>query len=365
MRKLIISVFMSLMRLIRRRRTKSIYFSAFQGQYSDSQRAISEKVHEMAPDIVQIWRHDGHSQMPPYVLKVASRWEYLKAMAQADAWVMEATFPWKDKDIFSVAVWHGDRGFKKVLYDSGYPCTADFSNIDLFTAGSDFGESVARSAFRYGGYVQKEGLPRNDRLVNLAENMEYAAAFKSSIGLQADEKVLLFAPTYRDSQDTVQSAAIDIPLILDILERDGEHWKCLVRAHAASKGLSYADDLRITDISGVGDMADFLLVSDMLISDYSSCACDFVLTGRPCILAQLDRAEYESNSRSFYMDIDSIGFLIARTEEELEDMVRNIGSYDHESIAANVNAFYGTNESGKSAGITAGKIIDWINCHHS
>ena len=115
-------IYMSFLRLLRPRRRKSIYFSAFQGKYCDSPRAISEKVHEMAPDIVQIWRHDGHTQMPPYVLKVKSRVKYLKAMAQADAWVMEATFPWKDKDIFSVAVWHGDRGFKKVLYDSGYPC---------------------------------------------------------------------------------------------------------------------------------------------------------------------------------------------------------------------------------------------------
>ena len=51
-------------------------------------------------------------------------------------------------------------------------------------------------------------------------------------------------------------------------------------------------------------MADLLLIADMLITDYSSCAGDYALLKRPMVLYQADRQEYLERDRTFYFDID-------------------------------------------------------------
>ena len=56
----------------------------------------------------------------------------------------------KFADQIYVQTWHGDRGFKKILYDMNdglkYP---DYAQMDLAVSGSDFGTKNYRSAFRY------------------------------------------------------------------------------------------------------------------------------------------------------------------------------------------------------------------------
>ena len=175
----------------------------------------------------------------------------------------------------------------------------------------------------------------------------------------------MFAPTYRDSIKGKQSSQVDINECLQCLKENGENWICLVRAHSSSKGLSVDLNESIIDVSHKYDMTDLLLISDCLITDYSSCAGDFILTNRPCILAQFDRDEYENHSRELWIDPDETGFLIAKTQEELNHILENLYSYNHTEIAQKVNQFYGTHETGNSSVITAKKIINWMNKNHS
>ena len=53
-----------------------------------------------------------------------------------------------------VQTWHGDRGFKRVLFDMGTnEAFPDGAQMDLAVSGSDFGSRVYRSSLRYGGEV--------------------------------------------------------------------------------------------------------------------------------------------------------------------------------------------------------------------
>lgn len=369
-------LYLKLLYINRNKKRKSVFFYSFGGQYSDSPRAISEAIHKLDSSIELAWRVNDGVITPDYVKRYCSRFDAKKAQVQADAWVLinniaPSLGDFKGKDTFYVLTWHGDRLFKRIgwatqeelgeKFDDSY---FDPSNIDLFTSASDCGDMIAHEGLHYDGEIQKVGIPRNDKLVNPDYYLNDAIDIKKKIGISLKSKVLLFAPTFRDKQATKQKVTVDILKIVDLLNNKGEDWVCLVRAHSSSKGLDFGQNEQIIDVTKYSDMSDLLLITDLLITDYSSCAGDFILTDRPCILAQFDRDEYENSSRKLWINPDETGFLIAKNQDELEEIVSNLYNYNHKEIAWSIRKFYGIVETGESSLITAKRIINWINSHH-
>lgn len=370
-------VYLRFMYLIRDRKRKSVYFCSFKGQYSDSPRAISEAIHELDSSIKLVWRLKDGIAAPDYVERVSGKHDSKKAQVQADAWVLTSPAPkkgnYKGSGTYYVETWHGDRCFKRIAWAAeetmgggyrGHEELPDMRDVNLYTAASEYGVMQAREGLHYYGEIQIQGLPRNDKLVNIEEYHEYAKRIRQELHIDNGEKILLYAPTFRDNLKELQETKVDLLSVVKILESKGEQWVCLVRAHSASKGLDISNNSKIVDVTRFGDMADLLLVSDCLITDYSGCAGDFLLTGRPCVLVHFDRKEYENNSRTLWFNPDDSGFLIAKNQQELNEIMSNLNSYDHKSIDKKVLEFYKTTETGNSSYITAKRIIEWINNHH-
>ena len=378
MHKIIIltkSLYLRFMYAIRNRKHRSVYFYSFNGQYSDSPRAISEALHELDPSIELIWGLNEGVDAPDYVTKIVSRKKAKKAQVQSDAWVMNnnsapALGDYKGKNTFFVMTWHGDKNFKKIGWEAYDPMPErskphfELRDVDLMTSGCEFGVIQAHVGLHYYGEILVEGLPRNDKLVFAQHHSKFADEIRSKIGVSPNTKILLFAPTFRDNDTTKQHIQVNILRVIKQLEQKGDNWVCLMRAHSSSKGLDYENNQKLIDVSYYRDMADLLLISDFLITDYSSCAGDFVLTGRPCVLAQYDRDQYEHNSRSLCYNPDDTGFLIAKNEEELDTIINQLDRYDHKAISQKVASFYGTKESGQSSKLVAERIINWINKNH-
>lgn len=77
-------------------------------------------------------------------------------------------------------------------------------------------------------------------------------------------------------------------------------WTVLFRLHP-----QFADKINvfvtnIVDVSKYPDMQELLLISDALIRDYSSCAWDFVQTGRPVFLFATDLEHYVDDRGLYY-----------------------------------------------------------------
>jgi CDP-glycerol glycerophosphotransferase len=104
-------------------------------------------------------------------------------------------------------------------------------------------------------------------------------------------------------------------------------------------------------------MADLLLIADLLITDYSSCAGDFLLTGRPLVLAHFDLELYGQQGRSLWVNPEEAGYLVAKNQGELNQILSNLYSYDHQAIADKINRFYGTKETGQSSEAVARRIL--------
>lgn len=351
---------------------KQVFFESFNGkQYSDNPRAVSEKLHEMGPDISLVWGINSDSinsikkSIPEYVKIVekgslAYHIEFMKSFAFVTNENLNPNIV-KRKNQFIVQTWHGDRVFKKILYEAWEngkrptPVMDEFYT-DLCVAGSIKGEQLFRDAFHYHGEILNIGCPRNDKLIDQDE--DEAKKIKKRLGLEKGIKILLFAPTFRDNLQTAQKSPVELMRVIDLLEKKGDKWICLVRAHAHSVGVITRSSDKIQDVTAYPDMADLLLIADMLITDYSSCATDFVVTRKPIILAAFDRIEYMKSCRDFKYDINETGFVVADNQKQLEQYIDNLNDEDYALAADKVSLFYGINESGKSTEAVCKRIIN-------
>ena len=76
---------------------------------------------------------------------------------------------------------------------------------------------------------------------------------------------------------------------------------------------------------------DLYLVSDILITDYSSLMFDYAILDRPIILFTYDMEEYKDKLRGMYIDIrDNKPGPILYTSKEVEDAIVNIDETEKE-----------------------------------
>jgi CDP-glycerol glycerophosphotransferase len=343
---------------------KRILFVCFNfTQYSDSQRAICEKMHVLYPDYELIWLYRPNPKIkielfPKYVkfLKY-SYFKFIKYLSSSFCVInnFEYTREFKKKKRqFFIQTYHGDKYFKKVLFD----CDPQHKNImdnkvvDLGISGSNFSEKrLYQLSLHYKGPILKEGMPRNDSLVKNEISRE---KILKELSLTNDKKIILFAPTFRDSADGFFHNYLNFNQVLSLFNED---YVICYRLHKSSLKCDIVPNERIINVSDYYDVSNLLGVADVLITDYSSCACDFALTGRPVVLALFDYEDYVSNSRGLCVDIKTIGFKCAHNMDELLNVLSNTSIQDFENCDLSVLNNYGSRETGESSQ----KICEIIN----
>jgi CDP-glycerol glycerophosphotransferase len=155
---------------------------------------------------------------------------------------------------------------------------------------------------------------------------------------------------------------IDLDAALDALEKKtGEKWLCLFRAHQLAKGgLDLKTGGRLVDVTNYEDMADLLLVSDALITDYSSAAMDFALTGKPIFLYQDDVDEYVARDRRLYFDIADSPFLVARDMKGLLKLIEETDAKAARENCAAIADYFGYIETGRATERVCERIVKWM-----
>jgi CDP-glycerol glycerophosphotransferase len=126
---------------------------------------------------------------------------------------------------------------------------------------------------------------------------------REKLGIPTDRKVALYAPTFRERQG--KRRRFKMPLDLDAMQTAlGEEYFLLVRTH-------YLDAYRLrdrnrsfaADVSGHHDVSELMLLTDVLVTDYSSLMFDFANLRRPMIFFAYDYDDYASNDRGVYFDL--------------------------------------------------------------
>ena len=348
---------------------KAVFSSFDSDAYSDNPRYISERLHALRPDCQIVWlisknRMDA-VKTPDYVRRVTPLGiDGLVEQATARFWVDNSRHAenvyLNDKKQYYIQTWHGDRGFKRVGVDDEKKGVYLFEDrCAMMIAGSEFGRSTYRTAFRFKGEVLMDGCPRNDVLMR--NDPAEAAAIRARLNLPEGVRILMYAPTYRRvTLKGRQSVVLDIPATLNHLEqKTGEKWLCMVRAHYKMAGLiADSNDERILDMSAYPEMTELLLISDMLITDYSSCGGDFALLRRPMFLYQSDVGEYLKDDHSFYFKMEDSPFLIAHNQAELEALIDTTDADRARENGEALDRFFGTTETGHATDAVCRYIIE-------
>ena len=237
-----------------------------------------------------------------------------------------------------VSTWHGTP-LKKLGFDMGnlylddpqskFNYKKDSAEWNYLISPNEFTTEKLRSSFAYEGEVLEYGYPRNDILYNYTDEM--VDKIKSDLNLPKDKKVILYAPTWRDDESyDIGKVRFNLKLDLDNLKESlSDEYIVLIRTHyfiANNLDLSRFEGF-VFDVSKYEDIAELYLVSDILITDYSSVFFDFANLKRPILFYTYDLDKYSNMLRGFYMDIHTeVPGPLLYTTDEVVDAIRNIDS---------------------------------------
>lgn len=253
-----------------------------------------------------------------------------------------------------IQTWHSSLRLKKIERDANlgeaYEQIAknDASKTSIIVSGCRFSSDIYKRAFWYDGPILEVGTPRLDFLLNQSGS-ERNAIFKKA-HLTENVHYVLYAPTFRDG-GSLESYNIEYKsLVLSLREKFGGQWKVLIRLHPNLIGKVSFDDVseECIDVTNYDDIQELLVISDILITDFSSCMFDVAFMRKPCILYASDYNQYVQKERSLYFDIQHLPFPLSTTNGELID---NIHKFNTETYLMNVNRFLldiGTYERGES-----------------
>jgi CDP-ribitol ribitolphosphotransferase len=215
-----------------------------------------------------------------------------------------------------VQVWHAAGAFKKFGYstlDKSFGASASettrfpiHTNYDLCLVSAERFVAAYAEAFRQPveRFTSRYGIPRTDLFFDEARIAAVSEAIRARYGLPApgERHLVLYAPTFRGT--TVTNARQPRHLDLAALrQRLGDDHVVLLRAHPfVREALRLGPELEgfVVDVSDWPELNELMLVSDVLVTDYSSAMYEFALLGRPIGFFTPDQAEYE-RERGFYL----------------------------------------------------------------
>ncbi|MCL2115476.1 MAG: bifunctional glycosyltransferase family 2 protein/CDP-glycerol:glycerophosphate glycerophosphotransferase [Methanobrevibacter sp.] len=337
-----------------------IMFESFRGQfYNDNPKYIYEYLYNhYKNDFKFIWVINNKNNKkeilgsPKTVKRFSLKYYYYMALSKY--WVINLRQPLrlrKREDQVILSTWHGTP-LKKLGLDIDTIHSADpkikhhyvtnASQWKYLVSPNKYSTDIFRRVFAYDGEVLEYGYPRNDILYE--KNPEIINTIKKKLKLPFNKKIILYAPTWRDDEYYESGQyKFNLKLNLEKLKNNIDNeYIILIRTH-----YFIADKLDLKDfenfafnVSYHDDIGELYLISDILITDYSSVFFDFANLKRPILFYTYDLEKYSSSLRGFYIDMkkDLPGPLLFTTEEIIE-AIANIDKITNE-FKKQYNEFY-------------------------
>ena len=341
---------------------KTLLFCCFNGKsYSCSPKAIYEYMinNDEFKDYKFIWAFLDEKKYKNLeknkntsVVKIGAK-EYKKCLAKAKYWIFNYKIPdflYPKKNQIFVQCWHGTppkrlgcdlEHFDNVLntidgIKKRY--RIEPSKFTYFISPSKFASEKFISAWNLKeigkeNIIVEEGYPRNDFLFNYKE--KDVQQIRKKLGIENDNrKIILYAPTYRSDQHQtglgyVYKEEIDFK---KMEEKFGKEYLILFRPHYFIANSFDFDKYKgfVYNVANIDDINELYIISDILITDYSSVFFDYANLKRPMIFFMYDLEHYKNESNGFYIDLNELPGPIVETQEDLEKSIEdvdfNIGS---------------------------------------
>ena len=360
---------------------KRVLFESFMGRkYVDSPKAIYEYMvnNKKFKDYEFVWFFNNPEDYKfleknhnTKVIKYGSK-AYFKYYATSKYWITNSRVSdaiVKRKGQIYVQCWHGTPlkrlGFDievsggnamNSLKDIRYKYQVDSKKYTYMVSPSKFCTEKFISAFNLKAVgkediIIEKGYPRNDFLVNYKESD--IKRIKKDLNLPKDKKIILYAPTWRDNQHKsgvgyTYKTEVDFDNLRNEL---GDEYIILFRAHyfvanafdfAKYKGFVY-------DVCNYDDINELYIISDILITDYSSVFFDYSILKRPMIFYMYDLEEYKGKLRDFYFDISELPGPIIEKESDLIKAIKDTNKFKYDKKYKAFNDKYTYLDDGKAS----------------
>ena len=306
---------------------------------------------------------------------------YFYYLAKAKYWVfnckMQEFIKKKDTQIY-LQTWHGTP-LKRLGHDISVDESTTFSrtgmtyeqmcqsyDVDVkrytyMISPNRFCSAVFPSAFG----INKEklietGYPRNDFITNASK--EDVMRIKKNLNIPLDKKVILYAPTWRDNSYVAAGYTFE-------LKADFHKWKEMLsdeyvvvfKPHYLIIN-KYKDDYSLKgflySIEANAEINELYVISDVLITDYSSVFFDYAVLNRPIYFYMYDFNDYRDQLRGFYLDVytEMPGKIYEEENGLLEAIVNK--EFNYECLNAFNKRF-----SHAQTGDCAKKVVDILAKH--
>lgn len=366
-----------------------IIFESNMGRnYSGNPKHIYEKMIKMGLDeeLDCVWvLEDTSTKIPGNAKKIKrSRFDYYYNMARAKIWVFDTRDPPHIKKRYQgyyIQTWHGTPlkklgmdmddvfmagnmdivDYKRNLYN-------DTQKWDFLLSQNEFSTEIFKKAFAFADEnpnfqeIWTYGYPRNDVLTN-NNNEEDIKKLKEELGIPQDKKVLLYAPTWRDNEFHGQSiykfvTALDFDLLKENLADD---YVIIVKYHyLVVENIDWSDyEGFVYTFEANQDISDLYLVSDMLITDYSSVMFDYCILDRPMFFFMYDLESYRDELRGFYFDV--LKEIPGPISKKTDELIKDIKEYDSQIFQSKYAAFknkYVKYDDGKASKRVIDRILE-------
>lgn len=337
-----------------------IYFESFGGKsYSDNPKYIYEYLLRNQDQYKYVWHLNSEEKVPGKA-KIAKKGSvrYYYTLATAEYIVTNARLPRffrKREEVNYLQTWHGTP-LKRLggdMEEVHMPGTnterykINFYNEsqkwDYLIAPNSYSSQILSRAFWFDKTLLEVGYPRNDILYtkNNAQDIE---ELKTKLGIPNDKKVVLYAPTWRDDEYYSKgNYTFELKLNLNKMQKElGKEYVIILRMHyliASEMDISNYEGF-VYDFSLYSDIGELYLVSDLLITDYSSVFFDYANLKRPILFYTYDIEKYRDQLRGFYLDMNTElpGPLLKTTEEVIHN-IKNISELNSK-YASQYKEFY-------------------------
>ena len=337
---------------------KMIFFEAYNGRnYACSPKALYEYMikNKKFNDYKFVWafkninQHKILKNKNTIVVKTNSK-EYFKYLSLSKYWIVNSLIDVsikKKKNQIYLQCWHGTP-LKKLRYDIEVKGAVlntiseirkrndlDAIKFDYFISPSKFCTEKFISAFNLkklgkDNIIVEKGYPRNDYLFNYKK--EDIDKIKKLLKLPKGKKVILYAPTFRDNQHTSGVGyTYNLGINFDKMQKElSKDYIILFRTHYfVSNSFDFSKyEKFIYDVSYYDDINELYIISDLLITDYSSVFFDFANLKKPMLFYMYDLDDYKNNLRDFYFDLNILPGPIVKQEDDLIKEIKNIDNYD-------------------------------------
>lgn len=308
--------------IVPKKKTRWIFGAWFGTRISDNPLALYRYIVNTHPEIEAIWICDHIEEGREAGVRairrdsVAGIWACLTAAVSVmnQGYLDFGTLNWIHKS-YKVQLWHGvpwkkigedtKETKRGILHELSHRTYLFVNRCDLYIAPSEETKKVIKSAFLTGDEnILMVGQPRNEILFDPQYCSEIRRKIEAKIGNYS--KIIVYMPTFRDGNHksfSFTTMGKDIMSLLEaqnavILEK--QHFIDCERGNAKPGGTSLVINAMQFDTQ------ELLAAADVLVTDYSSCFFDFILTDRPVIHYLYDYEFYKTRDRGLYYNLDYV-----------------------------------------------------------